>query len=140
MAATELADAETLLDSLDQCFDDRIADTDFDSYSELNGLFHNELARLSGSPLLVCELERVGRLPFASPSAFVMGNPDEPAALRSLVVAQAQHRAIIDAIARREGARAESLAREHARIALANLESALAAKGESLPGLSLIVD
>ena len=40
----------------------------------------------------------------------------------SLRRAQRQHRAIIDAIRAREGARAEALAREHARLARSNLE------------------
>lgn len=140
VAAEELAEIEELLTRLDDCFDDSTIKVDFDRYSELNGLFHDALAGLSGSSLLVRELERVTKLPFASPSAFVLGSSDDPTAQLSLVTAHAQHRAIVDAIKRREGARAESLAREHARIALANLESAHAGDGDPVPGMALIVD
>jgi GntR family transcriptional regulator of vanillate catabolism len=42
-----------------------------------------------------------------------------------LIVAQAQHRAVLEAIAGREGARAEALMREHAKIAHANLTRVL---------------
>jgi GntR family transcriptional regulator of vanillate catabolism len=43
----------------------------------------------------------------------------------TLVLAQQQHRAIVDAIRNREGTRAEHLAREHARIGWMVLQRAL---------------
>jgi GntR family transcriptional regulator of vanillate catabolism len=46
--------------------------------------------------------------------------PDFQASLR---YAQHQHRAIMDAILGREGARAEALTREHARLALTNFNN-----------------
>jgi GntR family transcriptional regulator of vanillate catabolism len=56
------------------------------------------------------------------------------------VISVDQHGGIVDAIESREGARAENLAREHARIARRNLDSALntleAAK--AVPALRLI--
>jgi GntR family transcriptional regulator of vanillate catabolism len=48
-----------------------------------------------------------------------------PQARDVLVVAQEQHRMVIEAITLREGARAEALMREHARIARRNLQEAL---------------
>ena len=42
-----------------------------------------------------------------------------------LLVAQDHHRGLVDAIERREGARAEAVAREHARLARRNLEIVL---------------
>jgi GntR family transcriptional regulator of vanillate catabolism len=48
-----------------------------------------------------------------------------PAFYRTLVVAQAQHKALVGAIELREGARAEALAREHARLARQNLDFVL---------------
>ena len=41
------------------------------------------------------------------------------------LLAQDQHRSVVDAIRNREGARAEALMREHARLAARNLRSAL---------------
>jgi GntR family transcriptional regulator of vanillate catabolism len=58
-------------------------------------------------------------------------------------MAQEQHHAIVSAIASREGARAEALAREHARIARANMQYLLDAdRGlmARVPSLALVVD
>jgi GntR family transcriptional regulator of vanillate catabolism len=68
------------------------------------------------------EVERAGSLPFASPSAFLPDKADIAAFRRSLRGAQEQHRAMVAAIAAREGTRAEAIAREHARTARRNLE------------------
>jgi GntR family transcriptional regulator of vanillate catabolism len=56
------------------------------------------------------------------------------------VIAQDHHRGLIEAIERRESVRAESLAREHARVALRNLEIVLDNRHllERIPGASLI--
>ena len=55
-------------------------------------------------------------------------------------IAQEHHRALIEAIERREGARAESVGREHARLTRRNLEEALADQTflETVPGARLI--
>ena len=55
-------------------------------------------------------------------------------------MAQQQHRAVIEAITQREGARAEGLMREHARIADINLRAALLTPQgrQQLPGAKLI--
>ncbi|RYC13935.1 GntR family transcriptional regulator [Ciceribacter ferrooxidans] len=98
---------------------------DISRYESLNGRFHALLSELAGSEVMRRELDRITSLPFASPNAFVNTDVDVPAFYRSLVVAQAQHRAIVTAIELREGARAEALAREHARIARQNLDFVL---------------
>ena len=117
-------------------------EADFDRYSELNAAFHDALAGLCGSEIIEAELERVKSLPFASPSAFVLGQTADIASHASLVIGQAQHRALIGAIEGREGGRAEFIAREHARIARANLEWAYGVSSdgdEAVPGMALIV-
>lgn len=111
-----------------------------DPYGELNGLFHEEIAAFCPSAIVRRELDRVKSLPFASPSAFVFKRLDSPAMINSLVIAQAQHHAMLDAVEAREGARAEALAREHARIARANLESRAKSADEGHPALALIVN
>jgi GntR family transcriptional regulator of vanillate catabolism len=64
-----------------------------------------------------------------------------PQAAEGFTIAQEQHRAILDALANKEGARVEMLVREHARFARRNLELALEhaqqAKGK-VPGVGLI--
>jgi GntR family transcriptional regulator of vanillate catabolism len=138
-----LAGIRAIVAELDACFGPGRDDIDFDGYSEANTRFHRALAALPGSSVIARELERVTRLPFAAPSAFV---PDKDYFLlrrRSLDVAQAQHRAIVDAIAAREGARAEHIAREHARMARDDMEAILRERrGQSLQvgGLNLLVE
>ena len=95
---------------------------------------------MAGSDLVTRQIERAVQLPFASPNGFVMVQATGPRARDTLVVAQQQHRAVIDAIVFREGARAEALMREHARIAHANLRDALQNHQtlQLVPGASLI--
>ena len=95
------------------------------NYIDLNARFHAEVLRLSGSRLLRRALEQASALPFASPSAFVSRHYAEPESRELFLIAADQHRGIADAIASREGMRAETLAREHARVARRNLENAL---------------
>jgi GntR family transcriptional regulator, vanillate catabolism transcriptional regulator len=96
-------------------------------YLDGNMRFHAELWRLAKSHMLKRALEAVGSLPFAEPGALVFGGPRDAEDVheRNRLVAFEQHRAIVEAIERREGTRAEFAAREHARLARSNLERAL---------------
>lgn len=126
---------------LDACFGPAEDEVDFDAYSDLNASFHVELAALSGSEIVRREVERATALPFASPSAFLPNKMEIAAFRRSLRIAQEQHHGLYNAIAAREGARAEFIAREHARIARQNLEYIFSQDLELLqkiPGLALI--
>jgi len=148
LAAERGVDAEALgriggvVAELDKCFGETADVVDFDAYAELNAEFHLQLAALSGSDVVRREVERVTRLPFASPSAFMPDRGHIEAFRRSLGAAQEQHRAIVAAIAAREGTRAEMVAREHARIARGNLEYVMTQDRSlirHLPGLALVV-
>jgi GntR family transcriptional regulator of vanillate catabolism len=112
----------------------------FWEYVECNRAFHALLIEAAASPVLARELERIVALPFASPSALVQGQAELPESREILVIAQAHHRGLIEAIERREAVRAEALAREHARVALRNLEIVLDNGDvlERIPGASLI--
>ena len=135
-----LAEAERVLDGIDRAFFTPLG-IDFEAYVRLNAEFHDLLARLSGSAVVQREVERVNRLPLASPSAFLQEQELIPDFRASLIRAQWQHRAMLEAIRAREGARAEALGREHARLARQNLEH-LAKAGPGVatrvPGLSLV--
>ena len=102
-----------------------LTDETFTLYVQENAHFHALLAEMAGSSLLARQLEKAKALPFASPNGFVMAQSIGPHARDVLVVAQEQHRMVLEAIAQREGARAEALMREHARIARRNLQQAL---------------
>ena len=112
----------------------------FADYLEMNRAFHRELWRLARSPLLYRELERACKIPFAAPEALVFSLADREQS--TALVAMEHHRAIVEAIENREGARAEALAREHSRISRRNLECAFESAEISgrLPGAALIVN
>ncbi|WP_395699695.1 GntR family transcriptional regulator [Aquabacterium sp.] len=115
-------------------------DASFSAYVEQNGRFHRLLAEASGSALVQRQIERAVTLPFASPNGFVLLRASGPHARDTLVVAQQQHHCVVEAIQQREGARAESVMREHARIAHRNLREALQSHQglQQLPGARLI--
>jgi GntR family transcriptional regulator of vanillate catabolism len=111
-----------------------------EQYIDLNAKFHAEILRLSQCRMLHRAMEHVCSLPFASPSAFVRRQYVAPESWELFHIAIDQHRDIVDAIVNREVARAETLSREHARVARRNLESALK-NGEIakfVPGMKLI--
>jgi GntR family transcriptional regulator of vanillate catabolism len=112
----------------------------FERYVGINERFHELFLRGAESPMLERALASVVSLPFASASAFVLAEAELPESREILVVAYYQHRALVDAIERREGARAESLGREHARLASRNLEVVFEHRHvlEGMPGASLI--
>ncbi len=135
----ELRTLRTINDSIQPIV--RQADFEsFERYVDLNERFHQEMLRTARSPLLERALEGVLSLPFAGPSAFVLAEGELPESREILVVAHRHHLALIEAIEQRQGARAESVAREHARIALTNLEIVLQHPEvlERVPGASLI--
>ena len=112
----------------------------FERYLHLNETFHARLMKMARSPLLERALEGIVACRSPAPSAFVMAEAELPASRDILVIAYRHHVGLIEAIERRQGARAESLAREHARLALTNLEIVVDHRDvlERLPGASLI--
>jgi GntR family transcriptional regulator of vanillate catabolism len=138
--AVVLAEARACLAQIDQVLSRPSLDDDaFMRYVTLNQAFHNLLAEMCGSSVMHREIERVVNLPFASPSAFVVLQADSPQARDMFIVAQDQHRQVLDAIERREGARAEAIMREHARIARRNLREAMQEHNlDRMPAVRLI--
>ncbi|HST95622.1 MAG TPA: GntR family transcriptional regulator [Microvirga sp.] len=137
----ELQTAAEYLDALDEVVRADDFETDgISRYIELNAQFHALLIDFAGSQALARQLERASALPFASPSAFVQAQSRSPEARHLLMIAQDQHRCVINAIERREGARAEAIMREHARLAHRNLERAFSNQRmlDLVPGATLI--
>jgi GntR family transcriptional regulator, vanillate catabolism transcriptional regulator len=112
----------------------------FERYVELNERFHRKMLAIARSPMLERALEGILSLPFGGASAFVMTEAELPESRAILLIAYHHHRALIDALEGRQSGRAESLAREHARVALTNLEIVLHHREvlQRLPGASLI--
>jgi len=112
----------------------------FAVYMDLNESFHAALIDLARSAMLRRAIAQVNSLPFASASAMVFPTSVLPNAGANLVIANDHHRSIVDAVARRQGARAESLAREHAFVARRVLGVALSDTHalSSIPGGPLI--
>ena len=130
-APGKLAAIAQVVDEIGKALEPGPMEMDFEAYVSLNDDFHSLLAGLSGSETLRREIERTKRLPFASPGAFLIKEDDAQVFRRSLLGAQEQHRAIVEAIRKREGSRAEAITREHARLARRNFEYVL----NSEPGL-----
>jgi GntR family transcriptional regulator, vanillate catabolism transcriptional regulator len=112
----------------------------FERYFEFNALFHQRLLALAESFVLERTIANVVTLPFAAPNAFVIAQSKLDQAWKVLFTAQEQHKAIIEAIEQREGARAEAMAREHARLSLRTLSTALKHSPalSEVPGFKLI--
>ena len=112
----------------------------FAQYLDYNEAFHAEIVALSQSPLLRKTLDHVIAIPFVAPSAVVVANLRLPNAMGNFAVGQEHHHAIVESIERRQGARAEALAQEHARLSRRNLEAILADPSllSQVPGASLI--
>lgn len=141
ITAAQRRSCEAIISGIDAALGDGGAPIDFERYVVLNEKLHGELATLSDSQVMQAELARVCKRPMAGPSAFLQGQAMAPQTLRSLYVAQDQHKAILNAIINREGARAEALAREHARLAHRNLEFFLGSEKrviDQIPGLTLV--
>lgn len=140
VAAAVLAEARACLGQIDGVLSQpALDDESFLRYVTLNQRFHNLLSEMAASTVIARELERVVALPFASPSGFVVAQANSPQARDMLIVAQDQHRQVLDAIERREGARAEAIMREHSRLAQRNLLEAMQSQDlERMPGVRLI--
>lgn len=97
----------------------------FTSYIDLNARFHGTLVDLAHSRILRRAINQACSLPFASPSAFLLKQHFLADSRQLFLIALEHHRGILNAIENREGMRAETLAREHARLARRNLDTAL---------------
>jgi GntR family transcriptional regulator, vanillate catabolism transcriptional regulator len=91
------------------------------AYSDLNNRFHALLMDLASSSVLHRAWLQLHAIPYAAPSAAIISEAMQEA----LKSALEHHRAIVDAIGNGDGTLAERLAREHARIALKNVDLVL---------------
>jgi GntR family transcriptional regulator of vanillate catabolism len=107
----------------------------FKQYIGLNEKFHGALLDLSRSRMLRRAVEHACSLPFASPAAFLERQIISADLHELFLISADQHCGIVEAIASRDGLRAEMLTREHALVARRNLDDALKNR-ERIPGLA----
>ncbi len=140
VSAPQLGELKDCVAALEEIVENgEMSADDFARYVPLNARFHALLVDLAQSAPLRREIERATSLPFASPSGFVEAQAILPESRRILIIAQEHHRLVVDAVQNREGARAEAIMREHARLAHRNLQLALRGAGLSkVPGAALI--
>lgn len=108
-------------------------------YMRINERFHFKLLDLAKSEMLKTSMAQVLGLPFASFNTFVFAGAEAPEMSEMLFLSNHHHSTIAEAIANREGTRAEALAREHSRNVRGAVTLALQEKRlEQIPGGSLI--
>src|SRR5690606_29933193 len=78
----------------------------------------------SGNSSLQRIMDMLNGQPFAAPSAMLPMQSSHEAGTRAMQMAQLQHHALVQAIERGQGARAQALGEEHVEIARMNLEYA----------------
>jgi GntR family transcriptional regulator of vanillate catabolism len=128
MAARRVAErgvSKALLRELRACLEDgdaifakrQVVASDEAAYADMNERFHQLILREAASPLLTETLERNSRVPFAGPQALAFDKDNLDAMYDMLHYAHRTHFAIVEALERGQGARAESLMREHANSA-----------------------
>lgn len=91
-----------------------IEEEDEARYGVMNDRFHRLILEGAGRPLLVSFAQRCNIVPFVSPLSLAFQQRGGEGMYNILFYAHQQHHAIVDAIAGRDGARAEFLFREHA--------------------------
>jgi len=135
---TELADLVAVTEQLDAVVGEPTPV--LERFVELNDAFHRALVVLAKSEAVARAIANAVAVPFASPSALLASQATLTREREVLVVAQHQHRMLLEAVGAGHGSRAEDIAREHARLAKLNLELVLesAPALERLPGAPLL--
>ena len=135
---SELTDLAAVTEQLDTVVDEQAPV--LERYVELNDEYHRALVALAKSDALSRAIANAVALPFASPGALLASQATLSREHEILLVAQHQHRMLLEAVRAGHGARAEDVAREHARLAKLNLELVLESEHalERLPGAPLL--
>ncbi len=126
---------------LDEVLDtSSLTNDDIARYLDLNSQFHELLIQLADSFVVERALARIVTLPFASANAFVIAQSQIEQSWKIFMVAQEQHRGIVEAIENGQGKRAEYLAQEHALLAFQTLQTVFTNRSvlDKVPGASLL--
>jgi len=114
---------------------------DYIAYTQMNDRFHQLICNGSGNQALIRAIEAITSLPFAAASALVPSSASVEQSKRWLVIANFQHRCLVEALEEGHGSRAQAIAEEHVNISRQNLQFALEridATSQFMPALKLV--
>ena len=114
---------------------------DYAAYVEMNTRFHHLIVDGCGNSSVKRMLEMLDSQPFASPSAMLPMQSSMEEGQQWMQQAQRTHHALVQAIERGQGYRAQALGEEHVEIARMNLDYALERPelaAELMPGMKLV--
>lgn len=132
-----LAVARQCIVDLDKVLESRrSSEAGVEQYLEINSRFHESIVQMAGSFVVQRTLNHVCALPFASPNAFVMAQRQVGDIREVMIIAQYQHRSMLEAVENRDGARAEAIAREHAELSLTAMKRVLTKEPDSVAAIS----
>ena len=95
-----------------------VTEEDLAEYHDINKRFHQTIVEASGNMAVEMSLARNSHMPFASVSAMAVDRDNLQQEYRRFNFAHMQHHDAVDAILLGQGARAESIMREHANVTL----------------------
>ncbi|MGR3502473.1 GntR family transcriptional regulator [Pseudaestuariivita sp.] len=112
----------TLLASIETTEDILASDTPvqelLDNYHAANVVFHETIMKGCGNDLILHTFERIAALPFAKLGSLVFEGTNPRRQHMRLTVGHSQHVILLDALRKRDGARAEAMMREHSHATL----------------------
>lgn len=98
---------------------------DYTAYVEANDRFHQLIMDGCGNSVLRRIMDMLDAMPFASPSSMLPMQSSMEEGQQWMRLAQRTHHAMVQAIERGQGSRAQALGEEHVEIARMNLDYAL---------------
>lgn len=122
--ALELQFQECLDEADDVVFKEDMSMDDYAVYVEVNNRLHDLILKNCNSPSTQRVMESLNSQPFTAPSAMLPMQLSIKEGPKWMQYAQQQHHALVQAILRGQGGRAQALAEEHVEIACLNLEYA----------------
>jgi len=114
---------------------------DYAAYVDMNDRFHQLVVEGCGNAAVKRIMELLDSQPFASPSAMLPMQSSMQEGHQWMKQAHRTHHAMVQAIERGQGSRAQALGEEHVEIARMNLDYALERPelaAELMPGMKLV--
>jgi GntR family transcriptional regulator of vanillate catabolism len=114
---------------------------DYAAYVEMNSRFHELLVDGCGNTALARAIDMLNGLPFAAASAMLPMQSSIDEGHRAMQLAHRQHHALVQAMERGQGFRAQALCEEHVEVARMNLDLAIdrpEVAAQVLPGIALV--